>query len=313
VLTELAPLVVIVGATGTGKSDLALSLAVHFRGEVVNCDSLQIYRYLDIGTAKVPPAERRGIPHHLIDIANPDEVFTAGDYMKMARSVLREITSRRNVPIVVGGTGFYLRALLHGLFEGPSRNEGIRQRLAQKSSSLHRILKRLDPAAAARIHANDTNKLMRAIEVCLVSSNSLTAMHRQGSTPLDGYSVLKVGLSTPRAELNERLNLRCSEMFAHGLVEEIRGILAMGFPTSAKAFEAIGYRQAVELIEGKIAVEQAIAAAQLSTRQYAKRQETWFRRESDVHWISTAGNRTETTETAKGLVETFVKSFVKNT
>lgn len=293
----------IAGPTGSGKSHLALSLAEDFVGEIVNCDSVQVYRHLDIGTAKLPTAARRGIPHHLMDIIDPDAIFTAGDYARAARNTLREISGRGRLPIVVGGTGFYLRALLHGLFEGPIRDNALRAKLADRKTPLHRILKRLDPAAAARIHANDTQKLIRAIEVCLVTRRPMTSLHREGSTPLSGYSAVLIGLDPPRDLLYRRLNERCAEMFAGGLVNEVEAILAMPFSQDAKALESIGYRQAVGVLAGQMSVEEAIENTQQSTRQYAKRQLTWFRREAGVHWIPGFGDAAETYHAAKELVQ----------
>jgi tRNA dimethylallyltransferase len=199
------PLVAVVGPTGSGKSDLALRLAGEFAGEIVNCDSLQVFRYFDIGTAKTPPAARRGIPHHLIDVADPDQLFTAGEYARLARGAIAAISARGRLPIVAGGTGFYLRALLDGLFAGPSRDPGLRLRLAARETrrpgSLHRLLRRFDSQAAARIHPHDVPKVTRALEVCLLTRRPVSELFREGRDPLAGYRVLKLGLEPGRDAL----------------------------------------------------------------------------------------------------------------
>ncbi len=305
-MSALAPLVVIAGPTGSGKSDLAIALAESFPAEIVNCDSLQLYRYLNIGTAKTPAAERHGIAHHLFDIVNPDEVFTAGDYSRLARAAVKEIATRGKLPIVVGGTGFYLRALLDGLFPGPVRNDDLRARLMRRPASLHKLLHRFDPPAAARIHANDTKKLIRALEVCLLARRPISSLHAEGAEPLTGFRILKIGLDPPRAQLVERLNHRCVKMFEAGLTTEVRQVMALGYPPTAKAFESIGYREAILCIEGKITEEEAVAATQIATRQYAKRQRTWFRREPDIIWLEGFGNLRKTVETANSLVQDFL-------
>jgi tRNA dimethylallyltransferase len=247
-------------------------------GEIVNCDSLQIYKGFDIGTAKVPVAERRGIPHHLIDVVEPANVFTAGDYSRRARETVADITARGKMPIVAGGTGFYLRALLDGLSPLPGRNEALRQRLAGRP--LHQLLKRLDPAAAERIHSNDTPKLTRALEVRILTG--MPAQSQEPPNPLRGYQVRKIGIFPPRQELYARLDARCEWMFGHGLVEEVAGLLARGVPAEAKPFESLGYRQALAVVRGELDLAAAIADTQKATRNYAKRQMTWFRHEPGV-------------------------------
>jgi tRNA dimethylallyltransferase len=288
-----SPLIVVAGPTGSGKSALGLSLAHKLGGEIVNCDSVQIYRHFDIGSAKLAPAERHGIPHHLLDIADPDETFTAGDYARAGRAVLTAITARGRLPIIIGGTGFYLRALLDGLFEGPGRDAALRQKLLQREAlrpgSLHRILSRLDPASGSRIHRHDINKLTRALEVRLLTHQRLSDLFERRRDPLTGYRTLKLGLNPPREELYARLNARARGMFEQGLVEETRRILEMGYTRQSKPFESLGYIQALQVVAGETTMEQAIESTQMHTRRYAKRQWTWFRREHDMVWLDGFG------------------------
>jgi len=289
----LHPLVAVVGPTGSGKSDLGLALAERFPAEIVNCDSVQLYRHLDIGSAKVPVSERRGIPHHMIDVADPDEFVSAGDYARRARDVLRAIAEAGRTPIVVGGTGFYLRALIDGLFDGPARDEDLRRRLRgrerREPGSLHRILARLDPESAQRIHAADVNKVMRALEVRLLTRRPISEMFREGTNRLTGFRTLKIGLDPPREHLYGRLDQRTARMFDSGLVEEVAAILRRGFPAESRALGSLGYRQALQVLSGELSREEAIALTQRDTRRYAKRQRTWFRREPDVVWLTGFG------------------------
>ena len=305
-----APLVAVAGPTGSGKSDLALALAERFGGEIVNCDSLQVYRYFDIGTAKLPEADRRGVPHHLMDILDPNEIFTAGEYARAARQTIAAISARGNLPVVAGGTGFYLRALLDGLFEGPSRDQVLRDRLADRErrrpGSLHRLLTRFDRETARRIHPNDAPKVTRALEVCLLARRPVSELFRQGRDALRGYRVLKLGLLPGRDALYERLDARCRAMFEGGLVEEVRRVLALGFPPSSKPFESHGYKQALQLIQGELNPREALFYAQRNTRRYAKRQITWFRRESGLEWLKGFGDAGEIQRTAIARVSAFL-------
>jgi len=309
----LIALPIVLGPTGSGKSELGLLIAEHLGGEIVNCDSVQIYRRFQIGTAKVPEAERRGIPHHLIDLVEPWELFTAGDYARAARAVLDEIAGRGRIPVVVGGTGFYLRALLEGLSPGPPRHDALRARLQRRErnrpGSLHRILTRLDPAAAARIHRNDLNKTLRALEVRLLEGRPISDLFAQGRTPLGGFRPIKIGLSPDRELLYRKLDMRAAAMFQRGLVGEVRDLLAAGVPADAKPFESLGYQQALQAVRGSITEEQAIASTQLETRRYAKRQLTWFRKEPDVLWLEGFGDDPKVIEQVLACIKTATKKF----
>lgn len=304
------PLVAVAGPTGSGKSDLALRLAENFAGEIVNCDSLQVFRHFDIGTAKLPLAARCGIPHHLIDIADPDRLFTAGEYARLARAAIADISARGRLPIVAGGTGFYLRALLDGLFAGPERDPDLRTRLAarerRRPGSLHRLLTRFDPEAAARIHPNDVPKVTRATEVCLLTRRPVSELFREGRDPLTGYRALKLGLNPDRDTLYQRLDTRCEAMFSGGLVEEVQGILALGFAPTAKPFESHGYKQALQLLSGELNLHNAIFYAKRNTRNYAKRQLTWFRREPGLEWLQGFGDSAGVPEAALARVRGFL-------
>ena len=285
-------------------------LAEQFDGEIVNCDSLQVYRHFDIGTAKLPLSERRGIPHHLIDILDPDELFTAGEYARLARSVIAEISARGRLPILAGGTGFYLRALLEGLFEGPVRDQPLRDRLAvreaRRPASLHRLLTRFDSIAAGKIHANDIPKVTRALEICLLTRQPVSRLFQQGRDALRGYRTLKLGLLPDREVLNPRLDARCAWMFEHGLVEEVRHILSLGFAPACKPFESHGYKQALQLIQGELSPRDAVFYAQRNTRHYAKRQITWFRRERELQWLKGFGDAPHIRQAAVAAVENFL-------
>ena len=295
-------LVAILGPTGSGKTALSLALADQFRGEIVNCDSVAMYREFEIGTAKPSLAERARAPHHLFDFVEPRGYITAGEYARQARQILEEIKSHGNLPIVVGGTGLYLRALLEGLFPGPQRSEELRERLREGarqrgSGYLHRLLRRLDPAAAERIHANDTPKLVRAIEVCLASRGKITEMWEQGRDSLQGFRILRLGLNPQRNSLYERINQRAQIMFESGLAEETQQLLKK-YGERARPLESLGYKQAAQFLRGEIDRESAISAAQQAHRHYAKRQMTWFRREPCVVWLNGFGNDPEIQQAA---------------
>ena len=297
---------VIVGPTGSGKTALSLALAERFRGEIVNCDSVALYRGFEIGTAKPSAEERARARHHLLDIVEPMAVFTAGDYAQAARRAVAEIAARGRLPIVVGGTGLYLRAFLQGLFAGPKRSEEMRARLREITQSkgskhLHRILARLDPAAAGKIHPHDAPKLIRAIEVCLAARQKMTELWQRGRDPLAGFRILRIGLDPERAALYARINRRARQMFDFGLVEET-GRLLERYGASASPMQSLGYKQAVQLLRGGVDRESAIATAQQAHRNYAKRQMTWFRREPDVRWLRGFGDDPEVRARAVALV-----------
>lgn len=298
---------VLLGPTGSGKTALSLTLARRFHGEIVSCDSVAVYRDMEVGTAKPSRDERQAVPHHLIDVLPPDRFMTAGDYARLAREALAGIVARGHLPIVTGGTGLYLRALLDGLFAGPRRSEEIRDRLRGSGERhgagwLHRLLVRLDPAAARRIHANDRPKLIRAIEVCLAARKPLTDAWQTGRDALTGFRILRIGLDPPRAELYERLNARAEAMFAQGLVEETRGLVGQ-YGEGPPAFDALGYRQARAVLRGEMSEGEALAATSQGHRNYAKRQITWFRREPGVRWLAGFGGDPAIMAQAVALVE----------
>jgi tRNA dimethylallyltransferase len=298
-------LIVLLGPTGSGKTALSLALAEHFGGEIVNCDSVAMYRDFEIGTAKPTMAERSRVPHHLLDYVDPSSYVTAGEYSRQARKVLEEIKTRGNLPIVVGGTGLYLQALLEGLFPGPERSEELRDRLRQRTKDkayLHRLLRRLDPAVATKIHCHDTPKLIRAIEVCLASRKEMSEMWKEGRDHLKGFDVNRLGLKPERAALYERINRRAQQMFDSGLVEETRSMLEK-HGGAARPLSSLGYKQAVQLLRGEVDPDTAIQAAQQAHRNYAKRQITWFRRESQVAWLAGFGDDPNIQATAIKLVE----------
>lgn len=292
------PLIAVVGPTASGKSALALFLAQELGGEIINYDSVQVFRGLNIGSGKVPPEARLKIPHHLLDITVPGRVFTAGDFRRVALASLVGVRSRGHIPILAGGTGLYLRALLNGLFEGPARSEKLRERLRtivlrHPEGFLHRLLARLDPAAAGRIHPNDTPKLIRAIEVCVLARHPISAMHAGGRPSLSGFRVLKLGLQPDRSALYERIDRRTEWMFHAGILGEAQALARKR--TDAMSGQradalALGYRQAWAVLHGKETCEAAIRDTQNATRHYAKRQLTWFRREPDVAWFTGFGD-----------------------
>jgi tRNA dimethylallyltransferase len=307
------PALAIVGPTASGKSCLAIEVAKRYNGEIINCDSVQVYRGFVIGAAKATSDQQQGIPQHLLDIAGPGHDFTAGDYAREARNALHDISSRRKLPIVAGGTGFYLNALLHGLSPAPLRDEPLRDRLRRVSvrrpAALHRLLRLVDVAAAARIHPNDHQKLIRAIEIAATTRRSPTEVQSEPRDELRGYRILKIGLAPPRALLHESVNQRTAQMFASGLVEETRELLSCGYSPESKPMQSLGYQQALRVIAGATSESQAIEECQAKTRQYVKRQMTWFRRDKDIHWMEGFGTDRQLQSNVFALVSDFLRSF----
>ncbi|HEY4950719.1 MAG TPA: tRNA (adenosine(37)-N6)-dimethylallyltransferase MiaA [Candidatus Acidoferrales bacterium] len=306
-MSALPRLVVLLGPTASGKSALGIYLAEKLGGEIVVCDSTQVYRHFDIGTAKVPAAEQRGIRHHLVDIVEPAEVFTAGDYRRHALEALGDLRRRQMLPILTAGTGLYLRALLEGLADAPQRSEEIRARLRLKAEQrgpqhLHRALARLDPESAARISAADTQKIIRAIELRLLTGKPVGEIHRSGRDALQGYEVIKLGLLPPRAALYARIHTRTAAMLAAGWLEEVRALVASGVSADAKPFQFIGYSQLREHLAGRLKENDAVQQIQQATRRFAKRQLTWFRKESGVHWLAGFGDAPEISAAALAIV-----------
>jgi tRNA dimethylallyltransferase len=303
-----APIVLaVLGSTGTGKSALALSLAEEFGGEIVSCDSVAVYRGFDIGADKTPVGERRGIPHHLIDVADPLDEYTAARYGSDAAAAIRGIEARGRLPIVVGGTGFYFRALTRGLFPGPARDAALRVRLGAVAARrgpecLHRTLARIDPSSAQRIQPRDTIRLVRALEVYRLTGRPLSEHFSETVSPLGPRTFVKIGLSLSGEELTLRIRRRVYRQFARGLVAEIRSLIASGVPETVRAFSALGYRQALEFLRGvrdEPATKELIAA---ETRRYARRQLIWFRKEPNLVWIAGAGESPTTVGEASRLV-----------
>jgi len=288
----MKPLIAVLGPTGSGKSALGIHLAGRLNGEIVNCDSMQLYRGFDIGTAKSSAAERAQVPHHLFDVLEAPQSYSAGDYARAARQAFAEIAGRGRVPVVVGGTGFYVRAALEGLPALPGRDEMLRLRLAAREQArpgnLHRLLRRLEPGSAARIHPNDAQKTLRALEIRLLTGGPAPAPAPDDD--LKGFRIRKIALDPPREELHRRLAIRTQAMFAGGLLEEVRGILDRGASGNEKPFESLGYKQALAHLRGEFSLADAIESTLVETRQYANRQWTWFRRDPEICWLKGFGD-----------------------
>jgi tRNA dimethylallyltransferase len=309
------PLIVLVGPTASGKTSLALRLAEAFNGEIVSCDSVAVYREMEIGTAKPSHEERALIQHHMIDIAWPNEACTAGDYSRQAREALTGITERSHLPIIAGGTGLYLRALIDGLFPAPPQKPGQRERLRRLATTrgpayVHRLLTRLDPTAAAAIHPNDVHKVIRAIEVSLAADQPLTQQWQKGRDALTGYRILRLGLNPPRNRLYERVNQRAAAMFDRGLIEETERLIAR-YGADCRPLTSLGYAEATAVLQNELTREQAVTQAQQGHRNYAKRQLTWFRREPNMNWLEGCGVDDDITERALQLVAAHLEDIQK--
>ncbi len=291
--SRLSPLIAVVGPTASGKSALALRLARERDGEVVSCDSLQVYRGLEIGSAKVSRTERETVPHHLLDVLAPDESFSAAEYAARARAALDGIRARGRLAIVAGGTGLYLRALLLGLFSGPGRDQGLRARLEAMADRfgdvrLHRVLVRVDAVAAGRIAPGDRRRIVRALEVYRATGRPISVQQEEGSEPLCGFDVLLLGLRPQRARLRVAVEARTREMLGTGLVAEVRGLLSAGFSPRLSPLQAIGYRQALAVIAGEMTTEEAERSIVTETMRLAKRQMTWLRHQQPgIDWYET--------------------------
>jgi tRNA dimethylallyltransferase len=310
-LSSENPGIVILGPTASGKTRLALVLALQFQGEIVSCDALQVYRHMDVGTAKIPPSQQQGIRHHLLDIREPGQDFAAGDYQRLAREAIRGIQARGHLPFVVGGTGFYLRALIDGLFDGPARSEELRLRMrriiARKGPRcLHRALQRIDAPTAARIADTDAERIVRAYEVYLLSGKPMNWWQQQPRDPFQGFRWLKIGIDVPREQLYQRIDRRVEEMFQNGLLEEVQ-VLMTKYSKASHAFKAIGYRQAMEYLDGRFTREQAVEETQKESRHYAKRQLTWFRSDPDIVWLDGRLDSDMLQLKAAGLITSFIR------
>jgi tRNA dimethylallyltransferase len=288
----------VLGPTASGKSALALSLAARYRGEIISCDSTAVYRGFDIGTDKVPVEARRGVPHHLIDIAEPTEVYTAAQYARDAAAAIRDIHQRGRLPIVVGGTGFYYRALTRGLFPGPGADERLRLRLnriadARGPERLHRLLRRVDPASAARISPRDRKRLVRALEVYFVTGRPLTSHFADTTSPIADCEVMAIALRLPPAFTAERVARRVDEQFARGIADEVRTLLCRGVPPDARPFGGLVYRQVMEMLRGVRGEVETRALIVQENRRYARRQLIWFRKEPNLKWFDGPGERAD--------------------
>jgi tRNA dimethylallyltransferase len=304
----MTPVVVaILGPTATGKSALALAVAERHGGEIINCDSTAVYRGFDIGTDKTAVADRRGVPHHLIDIAEPTEEYTAAQYARDAAAAIRDVHARGRLPILAGGTGFYFRALTRGLFPGPGKDAALRRRLESIAERrdvtfLHRLLRKVDPESALRIQPRDLKRLVRALEVFFLTGRPLTAHFADTTSPIPGVDVLAIGLRLPPAEISERVTRRVDEQFERGLLDEIRGLLARRVPETARPFGGLVYRQAMEHLRGVRDEAATRALIAQENRRYARRQLIWFRKEPNLSWFDGPGESATTADSVQRLI-----------
>ena len=303
--------VAILGPTATGKSALALAMAERYGGEIINCDSTAVYRGFDIGTDKTAPADRRGIRHHLVDIADPTDEYTAAQYARDAAAVVRDVHARGRLPILAGGTGLYYRALTRGLFPGPGKHAALRQRLEaiaerRDVTLLHRMLRKVDPASALRIQPRDLKRLVRALEVFFLTGRPLTAHFADTVSPLPDVDVVAVGLRLPAEQISERVTRRVDEQFARGLLDEIRTLLARGIPAAARPFGGLVYRQALEHLHGVRDEAATRALIAQENRRYARRQLIWFRKEPNLSWFDGPGESAGTVAAVQRLIDTYV-------
>ncbi len=299
--------IAVLGPTAAGKSALGLALAEQFGGEIVNCDSTAVYRGFDIGTDKVPVSDQRAIPHHLIDIVEPTSEYSAADYAREATTAIRDILARKRVPILVGGTGFYYRALTRGLFPGPGKDAALRARLEAIATRrgverLWQMVRRVDPDSAQRIQPRDQLRLVRALEVYLLTGRPLTAHFAETKAPLDFCTVVPIGVRLPAALTSERVTRRVDQQFARGLMDEVRGLLERGVPETARPFGGLVYRQALELLHGVRDLTATKALIVQENRQYARRQLIWFRKEPNLRWFDGPGESADVIERVAGIL-----------
>lgn len=303
------PLVVIVGPTAVGKSEVAIELVKKIKGEIVSCDSRQVYKYLNIGTAKPKREERKKIPHHLIDIIEPDEKFNAFLYARKAHQAISRVHRKKKIPILVGGSGLYARAVIDGIFLGAGKNEKIRKRLEKEikkfgSKHLHQKLKRVDPETASRLHPHDKVRIIRALEVHELTGQSISTLQEVSKGKKPSYNLMMIGLKRKREELYQRINQRAEGMIKKGLVKEVKNLLKKGLSKDLIALRSVGYKEIIGYLDGEYDLKEAIRLLKKNSRRFAKRQLTWFNRNKRIHWIEIAEK-----DSAKGTASKIMKSI----
>lgn len=305
----MIPLVVILGPTAVGKSKIAVELALDFNGEIISADSVQVYKHFIIGTAKLSPKEQKGVPHHLLDFLEPDEDFSVAQFQYLAREKIKEIAARGRLPFLVGGTGLYIQAVIDDCYEFPKTKglEEVRNMLNQKvaggkGSELYEELKKIDPPTALRLHPNDYRRITRALEVYYLTGKPISFYQKAGKC--SSYLLAMVGLNRSRSELYQRIEKRVDKMFAEGLVDEVKSLLARGYNPELKPFQTLGYKQVIQYIKGDYDLATAIALTKKATRNYAKRQLTWFRRDPRIKWFFLQGEtlKQETLDEIRGYI-----------